>query len=153
MQRSMRFRYDVIVIGLGRVGLPLSLYLEKLNFKTLGLEKNIELINKLKNKKMPFVENGCDKLIKNSKINFTSDYKNISNCKNIVITVGSPLLQNIETDLSAIKNTITNLIPYLKKNQNIILRSTLAPRTSICKKLIEKFSNLIVGKDIGLILS
>ena len=75
---------------------------------------------------MPFVENGCDKLIKNSKINFTSDYKNISNCKNIVITVGSPLLQNIETDLSAIKNTITNLIPYLKKNQNIILRSTLA---------------------------
>ncbi len=151
MQRSMRFRYDVIVIGLGRVGLPLSLYLEKLNFKTLGLDKNIELINKLKNKNMPFVENGCDKLIKNSKINFTSDYKNISNCKNIVITVGSPLLQNIETDLSAIKNTITNLIPYLKKNQNIILRSTLAPRTTIyVKKLIEKFSNLIVGKDIGL---
>ncbi len=151
MQRSMRFRYDVIVIGLGRVGLPLSLYLEKLNFKTLGLDKNIELINKLKNKNMPFVENGCDKLIKNSKINFTSDYKNISNCKNIIITVGSPLLQNIETDLSAIKNTITNLIPYLKKNQNIILRSTLAPRTTIyVKKLIEKFSNLIVGKDIGL---
>ena len=75
MQRSMRFRYDVIVIGLGRVGLPLSLYLEKLNFKTLGLDKNIELINKLKNKKMPFVENGCDKLIKNSKINFTSIIK------------------------------------------------------------------------------
>ena len=151
MQRSMRFRYDVIVIGIGIVGLPLSLYLEKLNFKTLGLDKNIELINKLKNKKMPFVENGCDKLIKNSKINFTSDYKNISNCKNIVITVGSPLLQNIETDLSAIKNTITNLIPYLKKNQNIILRSTLAPRTTIyVKKLIKKFSNLIVGKDIGL---
>ena len=54
----------ISIIGLGRVGLPLLLYLEKKGFKLLGIDNNYEVVKSLKLKKMPFSEKGCDKLIK-----------------------------------------------------------------------------------------
>ena len=55
---------DIAIIGLGRVGLPLFLFLESRGFRLLGIERNENIISQLRKKKMPFKEKGCEKLLK-----------------------------------------------------------------------------------------
>ena len=130
---------SVLILGMGRVGLPLALYLDKLKFNVLGIDINKKVIKSLNNKIMIFNETGCDQLLKNSRVKFSYNLLNFEKYKHIIITVGTPLMQNIETDLSYVKNVINDIAPILKKGQNIILRSTVAPNTTIyVKNLINK---------------
>jgi UDP-N-acetyl-D-mannosaminuronic acid dehydrogenase len=145
------FQYDVGVIGIGRVGLPLALSLCKKGLKVLGLDINKTIINKVNNKEMPFIEPGYDELIKTVNLYTTDEMERISNVENIIITVGTPLLNHIEIDLSQIQKVLQSFYPYVRKNHNIILRSTVAPKTTeFIKKTIEKNTGLTVGQDIFL---
>ena len=143
----------ILVIGLGRVGLPLLLFLEKKKFNLIGLDQNRALISKLKEKKMPFVETGCQKLLKKSNAKFINNFKefNPKKVKYILITVGTPLRESIEVNLNNINLVINELSKILIKGHTIILRSTIGPETTYyVKKKIEKLTNFKVGKDIFL---
>jgi len=143
--------YDAVIIGTGRVGLPLGLSLAKNGLKVTGIDINEEMIEKVNNKEMPFKEKGYEEVIKKVNFEISSSYLVIKNCKNIIITVGTPLAQHIEIDLQFIKNVINKLIQFLEPNHNIILRSTIAPNTTeYIKNYIEKETDFIVGKDIFL---
>jgi UDP-N-acetyl-D-mannosaminuronic acid dehydrogenase len=140
----------ICVIGLGRVGLPLALSLEEIGFDIQGIEIDIKIINKLKNKKMPFKEKYFDKLLENSKMQISDVVNNNSDV--FIITVGTPLMQHIEIDLKYIQSVIDNLIEnnciYKKL---IILRSTVAPKTTeYIKNYIENETSYICGKDFYL---
>ncbi|MDC0253283.1 nucleotide sugar dehydrogenase [Bacteriovoracales bacterium] len=139
------------IIGLGRVGLPLSLFLEDCGIQVVGIDNNLELLESLKKGKMPFLESGCQDLLTNSKIKLSENISSVREVDYIIITVGTPLVPHIETDLSAIRDVLKNLVPFLKKDQSIILRSTVGPGTTLyLKNYIELHSNLVVGKDIAL---
>jgi len=144
-------KIDVIIIGIGRVGLPLGLSLSKNGVKCIGVDIDKYTIDSVNNKEMPFMEKGYDEIIKDVDFKATSDYRLIAKASNIIITVGTPLLQHIEIDLSYIKEVINNIIPHLQKYQNIILRSTVAPETTaFIKKYIEKETEFKIGKDLYL---
>lgn len=148
---NMESKYKVGVVGIGRVGLPLALSLENKGCRTLGFDINQETISCVNKKKMPFSEIGYDELIKKLKFEATSDFKRLKDVDNIIITVGTPLLQHIETDLTQINNVLNSLIPNFKKGHNIILRSTVALNTTeYIKKTIESKTKFIVGRDIML---
>ena len=141
------------IIGLGRVGLPFLLFLESKGFDLTGIDNNFEIVNSLKNKKMPFSEKGCDNLLKKSKAHFSEDIEIIkkNKCEFIFITVGTPLRDNIEVNLSHINKVLKSLLKILKKGQTIILRSTIGPETSsYVKNYIEQKTNFKVGKDLFL---
>lgn len=145
------FTKDIAIIGIGRVGLPLALSLSEIGFKVIGIDINhntVELVNK---GIMPFDESGCDELIKNVELRATTDIAEISSVNNIIITVGTPLMGHIETDLSQITKVINDILPHLQSGHNIILRSTVAPKTTeYVKKLIEQKTNFIFGHNIFL---
>ena len=131
--------------------MPLALYLDKLNFNVLGIDINKKVIKSLNNKIMIFKETDCNKLLKKSNVKFSDNLSNFHQYKHIIITVGTPLMQNIETDLSYVKDVIKSISTKLERGQNIILRSTVAPETTVyVKNLINKLSKYKVGKDIGL---
>jgi UDP-N-acetyl-D-mannosaminuronic acid dehydrogenase len=145
------FQYDVGVIGTGRVGLPLALSFCKKGLKVLGFEINKTVINNINNKEMPFFEPGYGELLKMVDFYATDNMERIRKVENIIITVGTPLLHNIETDLSQIKKVLNSICPFINKGHNIILRSTVAPKTTeFIKKILEKHTGLTVGKDIFL---
>lgn len=145
------FNYNIAIIGIGRVGLPLGLSLARKGFKVIGIDINKEVVDKVNNKIMPFEETGYEELIKNVEFSVTSDISKAQNAENIIITVGTPLLSHIETDLSQIKRVLVSMTPYIREGHNIILRSTVAPKTTeYVRKYLEQKTSLKVGQTVFL---
>ena len=131
------------IIGLGYVGLPLSILFVKNNFKILGFDINKKKITKIKRNDsyIDRISNKDVSLInKNGK--FFSNFSNIKECDVIVICVPTPLKNNDNPDLSCIKTTIDSIKKFLKKGQVLILESTSYPGTTkdeIYQKIKDKF--------------
>jgi UDP-N-acetyl-D-mannosaminuronic acid dehydrogenase len=146
-----KFAYDVAIIGVGRVGLPLGLMLSKFGLRCIGIDRDPGLAEKVNSRQMPFEEPGFEDVLKEVDFRITDDYAKLSEASHIIITVGTPLLAHIETDLSQISAVVREIARYLKKSQNIILRSTVAPKTTLfVKNYLEKATGLEIGKDVFL---
>ena len=140
--------YECAVIGIGRVGLPLSISMASKGIKVVGLDINESVIESVNNKIFPFKEEGYDELIKKVDFTATSDYSILEKVEHIIITVGTPLMGHIETDLSYIISVLKQIMPYMKKEHHIILRSTIAPNTSVfVKDFIEQNKGYVLGED------
>ena len=55
--------YDVSVIGLGRVGLPLALAFADAGLRVLGIDKDADRLEAVRSRRMPFKEPGTDELL------------------------------------------------------------------------------------------
>ena len=138
----------VSVIGIGYVGLPLSLLLSKKSH-VIGIDIDKKKISKLNSNKS-YIERINKKKIKafNKKNIFSNDFSKIVDSDFIIICVPTPLTKNKNPDLSYVRNAIVKIKPYLKKGQTIVLESTSYPGTTydhIVKILSKKF---IVGEEI-----
>ena len=56
--------YVCVVGGAGHVGAPLGLALSSKGYNVVLLDKDKKNIEKINNSKMPFLEAGCDQLLK-----------------------------------------------------------------------------------------
>ena len=146
------FKYEVCIVGTGRVGLPLGLSLVDVGVNATGVDLDENLRNAVNNGRMPFHEPGYDELVASKKFKIHGTPEGIvSNSATIIITVGTPLHNHIETDLSQIQRVLEGLKEYFRKEQLIILRSTVAPgTTTYVKKWIERNTDFTVGKDLSL---
>lgn len=144
----------VSVIGIGRVGFPLALVLANEGFRVYGIgrdEKKVETINK---GQMPFLEKGASSLLKKNigKTFFAStDYSLIKKSDYILLTLGTPVDENMNPVYSQINKSLSMAIPFLKMGQTLILRSTVSPRTTkYVKSFIEEKTDFRIGKDFFL---
>ena len=145
------FTHEIAIIGTGRVGLPLGIMLCSKGLSCFGIDKNEATISQVNQKEMPFLEPGFERLIKEVDFRVYNDFSKIQSAKNLIITVGTPVLAHIETDISQIEAVIGKVLPHLQSGQNIILRSTVAPGTTqYVKNRIEKDTRFSVGEDIFL---
>jgi UDP-N-acetyl-D-mannosaminuronic acid dehydrogenase len=149
--------YDICVVGCGRVGLPLALYLEVYNFKVCGVDIDKDIICKINSKVMPFKEGPCQDYLDRSNIKIydilnDAEYPNAST---YIITVGTPLKEHIESDISFVKSCITKIIKNIDiKDRTIILRSTVSPgTTSDLVKYIELLTEYKIGKDFYMVMA
>ena len=145
---------NIAVIGVGRVGLPLAIFLANEGFKVYGVSKTEGKADLLNKGTMPFMEKGAAPLLKkyvNKKLFFSIDYNCIKISDIIILTLGTPVDENMNPVLDQINDCLDSMMPLLKKNQLIILRSTVSPRTTIyVKERIEMETKFKVGKDIFL---
>lgn len=148
--------YDLAVIGAcGRVGLPLSISFAKEGLKVIGIDTNKEAIKKVKSKEMPFREEGAqevlEEVINNSSFDLTDDNSKISESDSIIIVPGTFVDANLCTDLSHLETVVNNMVPNLQCHQTVILRSTLAPRTTdYIRTYIENKTNFVIGDSLYL---
>jgi UDP-N-acetyl-D-mannosaminuronic acid dehydrogenase len=145
------FTYDVCIIGTGRVGLPLGLSLVDVGIKATGVDLDPRLAEKVNGGVMPFHEPGYDDLIASGKFTVHTDPAVAAEARALVITVGTPLHTHIETDLSQVRRVLSSIVEHLRPGQLVCLRSTVGPgTTTFAKRWIERNTDLVVGKDIGL---
>ncbi|KKR34318.1 MAG: UDP-glucose/GDP-mannose dehydrogenase [Candidatus Gottesmanbacteria bacterium GW2011_GWC2_39_8] len=142
---------NITVIGIGRVGLPLSLIFAEYGYKVFGIGRSPDKIEKLNRGEMIFMEKGMDLLLKkNIGKNFfpTTDYSVVKNSKYIILTLGTPVDENMNPVYDQIDHALESLIPYIISGQTLILRSTVAPKTTeYVATVITDKKGFKVGKD------
>lgn len=141
--------HDVCIVGTGRVGLPLGLSLAEVGVAATGLDRDEDLCATVNAGRMPFDEPGYDDLVATGDFRITTDPSVVSRSRAVVITVGTPLMNHIETDLSQILAVLAQVRPHLRRGHLLCLRSTVAPGTTeFVAKWLERATGLTVGQDL-----
>lgn len=125
--------YEIVVIGLGYVGLTYALYINTLGFNVLAIEKNKETINKVNSGSLPFFEEGLEMVMNNSinqkliKAYTPSNFRKIKSDlpKLYIISVGTPISSNNLLNTDPLDSVFDNLKSVINTNDGIIFRSTV----------------------------
>ena len=134
---------NILVIGLGYVGLPLALSLSKY-YNVYGFDKSIKRINDLK-KGQDYNKETLKKEIKKSNIKLLSNEKDINNQINVfIVTVPTPVNIKNKPDIRNLISACKLISKKVKKDDLIIIESTVAPSTTenICLNLISNNSKI-----------
>ena len=137
----------IAVIGLGYVGLPLSIRFSEEAFKVVGFDidkEKVDLLNSGKSYIKHIKEDDITAMSANG-FKATSDFSKIAEVDVIIICVPTPLGVHNEPDLSFIHSTLENIKPYLKENQLLVLESTTYPGTT--EEILVPFINSIQNQE------
>jgi UDP-N-acetyl-D-mannosaminuronic acid dehydrogenase len=144
----------ICVIGLGRVGLPLTSVLANSGFNVLGIDVNEEKIELIKKSVCPFydplLEEDLKKSVSSGRLTVS---KTISdNVDVIFLTVGTPASMEGSVDYSQLYAAIDEICSGNIFGKLIIFRSTLPPKTTeeIIIPMLEKKTGIKCGKDFAL---
>tara|TARA_Y100000591_G_scaffold332865_1_gene371986 strand:+ start:3717 stop:5018 length:1302 start_codon:yes stop_codon:yes gene_type:complete len=140
-------KYKIGVIGLGYVGLPLTVEFSS-KFRTVGFDLNTKRIKELHNKIDSTQELTSDKLKKSTAV-FTANEKDIADCNIFIITVPTPIDEFKNPDLKPLELSSKSVAKYLKKNDVVIYESTVYPGATeeFCVPILEKVSKLKFNQD------
>ncbi|MBC7454556.1 MAG: nucleotide sugar dehydrogenase [Massilia sp.] len=144
------------IIGLGYVGLPLSLRYSAVGFKVLGIDIDAGKVGKL-NAGTSYIEHIAAAQIARARYNgfeATADFSRASEADALIICVPTPLNAYREPDLSFVLGTTDALLPYLRAGQVVSLESTTYPGTTEeeLRPRIES-RGFTVGEDMFLVFS
>lgn len=124
----------VSIIGVGRVGLPLALFIAEKKNTVFGIDADGDKVKIITKGVLPFMEEGAAVLLKkhiNKSFFVSTDSSNISTSNVIILTLGTPVDENMNPSLVQIDKAIEAFSPHLRKNQLLILRSTVSPGTTL----------------------
>lgn len=147
-------KVKVAVVGVGRVGLPLAIFLADRGYQVLGIDIDEEKINIISNGQMPFMEERAEVLLKkhlNKSLFFSTDFSNIAKAKVIILTLGTPVDENMNPSLVQIDKALQTAAPYFTKGQLLILRSTVSPgTTNYVRSYLNDLGKIKVGTNFFL---
>ncbi len=146
--QDKKIQFNIGVIGLGYVGLPLAIEFGKM-FHTIGYDISKNRIKDLKAKKDSTNQINNKEFKKSKYLKFTNFSIKIKDCNIYIITVPTPIFKNKLPDLSHIKKASKLVGKILKKNDIVIYESTVYPGLTeeICVPILEKQSNFSFNKD------
>lgn len=148
----------VAVIGLGYVGLPLTLEFGK-KYPTLGFDINQDRIDELKRgedrtreadpEELKQITAGLYNISGNGKLDFSFDIGDLKNYNVYIVTVPTPINQFKAPDLTPLIKASEMLGTVLKKGDVVIYESTVYPGCTEedCVPVLEKISGLSFNED------
>lgn len=143
------FDFDVCIVGTGRVGLPLGLSFLEAGVAVTGVDVDPALREAVNTGRMPFHEPGYEALIASRRFVVHADPAVVARARAIVITVGTPLHNHIETDLRQIQRVLESVAPHLRRGHLVCLRSTVAPGTThFVERWLHRHTDFKVGRDL-----
>jgi UDP-N-acetyl-D-glucosamine dehydrogenase len=148
---------DVLVIGLGYVGLPLAIQAARSGFRVTGLDLNAEIVAGLMTGRS-HVDDVTDAEVAemlSHGFRATTDEAELEPQDVIVICVPTPLSEAHGPDLTAVRAATATAGHLLKRGTLVSLESTTYPGTTeeVLSPLLEKASELTAGIDFALAFS
>jgi len=118
------------VIGLGYVGLPLSLLLSEAGFKVTGFDIDAKKVTDLEAGRSYIFRIAATEIQSARKqgLTATTDFTHLSDQDAIIMCVPTPLTEHREPDLSYVENTAKAAAPWIREGQLVILESTTYPK-------------------------
>jgi len=138
----------IAIIGLGYVGLPLSIEFGKI-FKTIGFDTKQSRVADLNRSHDSSFEVTSKKFQESKKLTFTNDVNDIANCNIYIITVPTPIDEYKKPNLIPLTTASETVGKFLQKDDLVIYESTVYPGATeeVCIPILEKFSGLEFNKD------
>src|SRR3989344_5216303 len=119
----------ICVVGMGFIGTTLAAVLAEAGFEVLGIEKNSEKANMLKNGQPGFYEKGLAELLSvhiGKNLNIFSAIPSDKKIDAFIICVATPIDKETKTpNLDYVKKAVIDIGPHLSENSLVVLRSTV----------------------------
>ena len=124
---------EIAIVGLGYVGLPLSLQFARSGVNVLGLDVDPEKVNAL-NEGRSYIKHvpaeTVAEEVKANRLEATTDFARVDEVQAVIICVPTPLSKNREPDISYILETGRAIAQYIRKGTLVVLESTTYPGTT-----------------------
>ena len=158
----------IAVVGLGYVGLPLSLQFSRSGIAVLGLDVDPAKVEAL-NEGRSYIRHISDQTVADQirpnptesdrirpfKFAASTDFSRVAEVEAVIICVPTPLNKNREPDISYILATGTAIAPHLQRGALVVLESTTYPGTTDedLRAVLEEGSGMRAGVDFHLAFS
>jgi UDP-N-acetyl-D-glucosamine dehydrogenase len=148
----------IAVVGLGYVGLPLSLQFARAGVDVLGLDVDKEKVDAL-NAGKSYIKHieakDIAETVNSGSFKASVEFSRVIETEAVIICVPTPLNKNREPDISYIVETGKSIAPYMAKGTLVILESTTYPGTTDedLREVLESGSGMKAGLDFHLAFS
>lgn len=132
LRRVERRTARVGIIGLGYVGLPLTLLFSEEKFRVTGFDIDREKVDSL-NRGVSYIhriETDHIRMAQRSGFHATADFREVAHMDAVLICVPTPLNPDHTPDMSYVVSTIEAVAPHLRAGQLVVLESTTYPGTT-----------------------
>ncbi|MDI9612472.1 MAG: nucleotide sugar dehydrogenase [Acidobacteriota bacterium] len=148
----------IAVVGLGYVGLPLSLQFARAGVEVLGLDVDgakVEDCNAGRSYIKHIEAADIAEVVKAGTFSASTDFSRVREMEAVIICVPTPLNKNREPDISYIVGTAETIAPYMTKGCLVVLESTTYPGTTDedLRAVLEEGSGMKAGEDFHLAFS
>lgn len=143
-------KFNISIIGLGYIGLPLAIEFSKY-FNVIGFDIDKKRVREL-NEGIDRTKETVIKKNFSKNIYFTNNIKKLQNSNVFIITVPTPVMRNNKPDLSYLKKASEVVARNLKSSSIVIYESTVYPGCTeeYCCPILERLSGLRLNKDFYL---
>jgi nucleotide sugar dehydrogenase len=149
--------YDVVILGLGYVGLPLAQQATRVGMSVLGFDVNAGVVNSLAAGNSHVDDLDGSDVLEMLAGGFlpTTDETLIAHARTAVICVPTPLSEGDGPDLRAVIGATEAVGRNLRPGMLVVLESTTYPGTTdeLVRPLLEELSGLVAGVDFHLAFS
>ncbi len=145
---------NIVVLGLGYVGLPLAIALAKKFEKVVGFDVSERRVKALQNCH-DWTQEVTGEEISSSSLEVTCNPDSLFDATFFIVTVPTPIDKEKRPDLGPIRNSCALIGPRLRKGSIIVFESTVYPGVTedVCGPILEKLSGLKRGIDFFLAYS
>src|SRR5579859_1502785 len=145
----------IAIVGLGYVGLPLSLQFARSGVTILGLDidpTKVEALNAGRSYIKHIAPETISAAVKGGTFSASADFKRLKEVEAIIICVPTPLNKNREPDISFILETGKAIASHLRRGTLVVLESTTYPGTTDedLRGVLEQGSGLKAGEGFHL---
>jgi UDP-N-acetyl-D-glucosamine dehydrogenase len=148
----------IAIVGLGYVGLPLSLQFARSGVHVLGLDVDSDKVNAL-NEGRSYIKHvpaeTVAEQVNAGRLAAAADFSRVKEVDAVIICVPTPLNKNREPDISFILQTGRAIAPHLREGTLVVLESTTYPGTTDedLRAVLEAGSGLKAGEGFHLAFS
>ena len=138
-----------VIGGAGHVGFPLGLAFALKRYSIRLIDINKTNIEKIKNGEIPFKEKNArvnlKKCLREKRIKFANNLSQISQSKYIIVCIGTPINNDLKPNIKYFLNFFYDLRKNIKKEQIIVIRSSIYPG------LINKVEKILKNKNQNIV--
>ena len=147
-EKLMNRTEKLALVGLGYVGMPIAVGFAKKGIDVIGFDLNAKKIALYKSGVDPTHEVG-DEAIRQTKVQFTNDEKELRNARFIIIAVPTPVNTDHTPDLTPVIGASQIVGRNMTAGSIVVYESTVYPGCTedVCIPILEKESGLKCGED------
>jgi UDP-N-acetyl-D-mannosaminuronic acid dehydrogenase len=120
-----------VVGGCGHVGLPLAMAFARAGISVVAFDINPVAVDLVNSKTMPFDEPEApailSQIIDAGLFRASIDPSDVAKADAVIVVVGTPVDEHLNPDTQAVPDAVAALVPYLRDDQLLVLRSTVYP--------------------------